>query len=95
MARALIFSERALADIDRLKAFIAFDSANEAERAIIRIVAALDVLTLFPLSGIPVRGDIRRFVITHGRSAYIVRYRVTRDAIVVTRLWHALEKRSK
>jgi plasmid stabilization system protein ParE len=53
-------------------------------------------LTDSPERGRPAtRSGFRELVVPFGRGAYVIRYRIdrTRDAVVITRLWHGREQR--
>lgn len=92
---SIIVTERARADLDRLHAFIARKSPRSAQRAVQRIIEGIDLLALFPRSGVVVRRDIRSAFIRFGRSSYVVRYRIEGDAVVITRIWHGKENRPR
>jgi len=90
----VVLTERAQADFDRLHLFIASKSPRSAGRAVQRIIEGIDLLSLFPRSGVVVKGDnIRHAIIRFGRSAYVVRYKIEDDTVLITRIWHSREKR--
>jgi plasmid stabilization system protein ParE len=91
----VIVTARASADIDRLHAFIAAKSPRSARRAVQRIIEGIDLLALFPRSGVVVKGAIRSAFIRFGRSGYVVRYKVEADAVIITRIWHGKENRPR
>ena len=92
----LIVSRAALADLERLRAFLAGKDLNAAQRAVSRIVGAIDSLAIFPDRGHPagLTGG-RDLVVPFGRSAYIVRFAhdPQRGEIVILRIWHGREAR--
>jgi len=47
-----------------------------------------------PFKGVE-REHGRELVIKFGKSAYVIRYRVTNDAVIVTRVWHSLQNRPR
>jgi plasmid stabilization system protein ParE len=55
----------------------------------------LQMLLDMPLIGPPVAGQpgMRQLIVPFGRSAYVLRYRVEADTLVVVRVWHAREDR--
>jgi plasmid stabilization system protein ParE len=73
----VIYSERALADLDRLLEFLALRDPREAQGALELISDAVRVLERHPDIGRPARGDLRELVISHGRKGYVALYRVT------------------
>ena len=56
MRRKTVYSQRADADLERLEAFIARKNPHSAKRAVQRIIEGIDLLALFPRSGVVVKG---------------------------------------
>lgn len=93
MRRKIIYAQRADADLARLEAFIAAESRRQAARAISRILRGLQNLQHFPEMGKDIGDGFRQLVLRHGKSGYVIHYRVTDDAVVITRIWHGKENR--
>jgi len=72
---ALLYSARALSDIDCLFDFLAQHDPSVATTAAELIVDAIAVLERHPGIGRPVRGNLRELVISHGRTGYVALYR--------------------
>jgi plasmid stabilization system protein ParE len=72
----VVFSERALTDLDRLFDFLAEHDPYVAGRAARLIVEATRILAQHPLIGRPVRDDLRELVISSGRTGYVALYRL-------------------
>jgi toxin ParE1/3/4 len=94
----LIVSPEALADLDRLRAFL--DEKNEAaaKRAIAVLIQAIESLGTFPDRGRPVGlPDMRELIVPFGRSAYVLRYlhQARSEEIVILRIWHGREERQE
>jgi toxin ParE1/3/4 len=90
----LVYSEEAVADLVRLRAFIAEKDPAAASRVAEELVTRVENLCLFPHIGVevpqaPQRGVIRDMVFGN----YIVRYAAQPESVVVLRLWHHLEHR--
>lgn len=90
----LVYSEMAVADLTRLRAFIAEKNPTAAARIAADLVVRLEKLRLFPQMGIavpqaPQPGVIREM--EFGR--YVVRYAAQAESVVVLRIWHHLEDR--
>lgn len=67
-----------------------------AEEMTRRIEQRLKRLLRFPFMGRPyASGALRETVVLYGKSSYLVRYRVTDDAVIVTRIWHGKENRPR
>lgn len=47
-----------------------------------------------PFKGVE-RGQGRELFIKFGKSAFVVRYRVSDDAVTITRVWHSLQNRPR
>jgi plasmid stabilization system protein ParE len=87
---------RALADLERLKAFLRPKSPSTAERAGEVIEKAMDSLSFMPRRGRPILGtEFRELIAPFGKGAYILRYVVDDDldAVIVLRIWHSREQR--
>jgi len=93
--RVIVLSERANADMDRLRLFLAKKSLRAARDATLRIVQGIDLLLTFPEIGVPLRGGIRQHYLKFRRRAYIVRYRIVGEEIRILRIWHSLERRPR
>lgn len=90
----LVYSEEAVADLVRLRAFIAETdpaAASGTER-----IARTETLCLFPQMGVevpqaPQPGVLRDMAFGN----YVVRYAAQTESIVVLRLWRQLENRAE
>jgi plasmid stabilization system protein ParE len=89
----LSYSERALADLDRLFDFLAAQNPAAAIDAASVIVDAVTILSRHPQIGRPVRGALRELVISHGRTGYVALYRVStrRDHVEILAIRHQRE----
>jgi plasmid stabilization system protein ParE len=82
----LIWSGRALADLQRLDDFLALQNPAAALRARVTIIEALKQLETFPSLGRPARvarRAYRDFLIRFGDSGYVVRYEPRKDDVVL------------
>jgi plasmid stabilization system protein ParE len=92
----LTVSTTALADLERLRRFLADKNLNAARRAVSAIIRAIDSLHVFPDRGRPTGlGSMRDLIVPFGRSVYIVRFvhDAERAEIVIIRIWHGREQR--
>lgn len=90
----LIYSQDAVADLVRLRDFIARNDPAAAARIAADLVARIDSLRDFPRMGLgvvqsPQPDAIRDFIF----GKYVVRYTVHDTALVVLRIWHHFENR--
>lgn len=94
----LVVSRAAVADVARLRDFLIGKDARAAQRAVALIDDAMKLLADFPYrgrpSGIP---GVRELIVPFGASAYVLRYAhfAEREEIVILRIWHGREKRSR
>jgi plasmid stabilization system protein ParE len=92
----LIVSRDAVADIDRLRAFLTDKNPAAAERAVTTIVAAIQSLDMSPDRGRPTGTvGVRELIAPFGRSAYVLRYSHLPDSdeVLILRIWHGREHR--
>lgn len=90
----LIYAQLAVADLQRLRAFIAEHAPDAAERIANELIQRIELLREFPdigrvVEAAPDPETVRDLVF--GR--YIVRYAKTANAIIVLRIWHHAEAR--
>jgi plasmid stabilization system protein ParE len=92
----LIVSEAAVADLERLHAFLANRNPAAAHRAIAALITAIQSLDMFPERGRPSgTPNVRELIVPFGRSAYVLRYSYSamENEIVIIRIWHGREAR--
>jgi len=86
----------AVADLARLRDFLAGREPAAAERAIVALITAVESLETFPERGRPSgTPNMRELIVPFGRSAYVLRYAysVPNDEVTVVRIWHGREAR--
>ena len=88
----LLYSQEAIDDLIRLRAFIAKNDPTAASRTAADLVARIDSLCNFPEMGRSVSqasepDSIRDFIF----GKYVVRYTVRGTALVILRIWHHFE----
>lgn len=71
----IIYSGRALDDLQRLFRFIAEHDPHIAGNAAAAIRSAVEMLALHPLAGRRVEGELRELVISYGKTGYVALYR--------------------
>jgi plasmid stabilization system protein ParE len=81
-------------DLARLVGFLVEKSPRAAERAGAAIERGILSLAEFPERGRrAAEDDLRELVIAFSRRAYVVQYRIERDTVRVTHIFHSLERR--
>ena len=85
----LVYSQEAIADLTRLRDFIAANDPTAAARVAADLVTRINSLCAFPEMGrsvpeAPTPDSIRDFIF----GKYVVRYTVPGTAIVILRIWH-------
>lgn len=91
----LIIYKEAIADIYRLREFLADRETRTAQRVVAALYDAIWSLEVFPGRGRPsVVPGVRELVVPFGRSAYLVRYAhlfPELNRLVIIRVWHGRE----
>lgn len=90
----LIYSAEAVADLVRLRHFIAEKDPSAAARTAENLIARMENLCRFPLMGrsidrAPESGTLREMIFGN----YVVRYSIHADDVAILRIWHHFEKR--
>lgn len=90
----LVYAPEAVADLIRLRSFIAEKSPAAAARIAAELIARIENLCAFPQLGRAVgeapQPDVIRDMVF---GNYVVRYSEHADALVVLRIWHHREDR--
>ena len=71
----VVYSARALANIERAFALLREKNPVIAATAVVAIPSAVDTLAIHPLIGRRIERDLRELVISYGESGYIAVYR--------------------
>jgi plasmid stabilization system protein ParE len=89
----LIYAGRALADLDRLTAFLIKTDPKAALKTVALIEEAVKVLARHPLIGRPVEPPLRELVISRGKTGYLALYSFepADDAVLILALRHQRE----
>jgi len=84
-------------DLARLREFLEPKNSIAAERAAARIRQAALALLAQPELGKVVEDapELRDVIATFGGGAYVLRYRIYSDAVLVVRVWHSREDRPR
>ena len=90
---ALIYTRRAVADLDRLAKFLAPEGKEATTDAIDVIAHAVEVLERHPRIGRPVEHGLNELVISRGKTGYVALYdyHVHEDLVVILALRHQRE----
>lgn len=87
-------SHASLLDRDRIFLFLAETDRTAAYRALSVLAKGFDDIGAFPEIGTAGPNGYRRLVVRFGRGGYEIRYRLTHDLAVVTRIFHTREDRA-
>ena len=89
----LIYSGKALGDLERLTDFLIRTDPSAAEETIGLIEEAVELLRRHPLVGRPVEHGLRELVISRGRTGYVALYSFeeARDAVLILAIRHQRE----
>lgn len=90
----LVYSQEAVADLVRLRKFVAEKDPSAAARVAEELVARIENRCLFPHMGIGVELAPQPEVVRDmAFGNYVVRYSVHTEALVILRIWHHFENR--
>ncbi len=90
----VVWSALARTRLLEIRAYIARDKPEAAERLATRIVAMLDALRNHPFLGrAGAEPGIRELVI--GGTPYIILYRVQGQRVTISTVWHAAQRRKE
>jgi plasmid stabilization system protein ParE len=89
----VILSPRALKDADRLDEWLMARSPSAAARLGDLLEETIADLSQHPLRGRSTGPTTREVNLPFGQGAYVIRYRVYGQRVIVTRIWHGLEQR--
>jgi plasmid stabilization system protein ParE len=91
----LVWLPEAQTDVRRLYDFLLAEAPSAAERAIRAIPLGAGKVLEFPRIGRPMEDETERreLFIPFGTGAYVLRYRIHADAIVIVRVWHSRQER--
>lgn len=88
----IVWSPLARTRLRQIRAYVARDKPEAAERLAIRIVAMVEALRNHPRLGrVGAEPGIRELVI--GSTPYIVLYRVQDQRVTISTIWHAAQRR--
>jgi plasmid stabilization system protein ParE len=89
------WSAAALTDLDRFAAFLQHNHPSLAEVVAAEIVAKARTLEAHPKLGrvLAGKGPYRQIVLRVLNGAYVFRYRVSNERLVILRVFHARERR--
>lgn len=93
--KELIWLPEAKQDIARLHEFLKNKSPDAASRMVDLLLNGADKLMDFPEMGKPLGDELKRheLFLAFGAGAYVIRYILTENNIVVIRVWHSREMR--
>jgi len=91
----VIWLPEAKQDLERLHAFLFDINPPSAANAMQTILDGSRELQTFPKIGKPMDDDTarREHVLPFGAGAYILRYKLHNDQVVILRVWHSRENR--
>jgi toxin ParE1/3/4 len=88
----IVWSPLAVARLQEIRAYVALDKSEAAERLATRIVAMVEALTAHPYLGrAGAEPGIRELVISG--TPYIILYRVREERVIISTVWHTAQKR--
>ena len=93
MKYRVIISPAASKDVDRLEAWLVDKNPNAAFRVGEVLERAIGSLAEMPERGRPVTAESRELNAKFGGGYYVIRFYISGDNVVVTRVFHGRERR--
>lgn len=92
----IVISSKATRDLQKIREYLQQFNAEAAQKAGIEIIQTVTLLQSHPMLGKPLEDipEYRELIIPFGSGAYIIRYRVHFDMIVIVTIRHSKEKAS-
>jgi toxin ParE1/3/4 len=88
----IVWSPLALERLQEIRAYVALDKPDAAERLATRIVAVVEALRNHPRLGhAGTEPGIRELVI--GGTPYVVLYRVRAQRVIISTIWHGAQRK--
>jgi plasmid stabilization system protein ParE len=89
----VVYSERALDDLERIFDFLAVEDPASAQTAVDLIAETISMLERHPLIGRPAESRLHELVISRGRSGYVALYRYldAADVMLILAMRHQRE----
>jgi toxin ParE1/3/4 len=88
----IVWSPLARSRLRQIRAYVARDKPDAAERLATRIVAMVEALRNHPhLGRVGAEPGIRELVI--GNTPYVVLYHVRDQRVIISTIWHAAQRR--
>ena len=90
----IVWSPLARARLREIRAYVAMDKPDAAERLATRIVAVVEALRNHPhLGRVGAEPGIRELLI--GGTPYVVLYRVRGNRITISTIWHGAQRKEQ
>jgi len=88
----IVWSPLALARLQEIRAYVTMDKPLAAERLATRIIAIVEALRSEPhLGRAGAEPEVRELIV--GGTPYIILYRVRRNRVTISTIWHASQSR--
>ena len=89
----VVYSRRALADLERLAEFLVGEAPRAAVAAIDVIIDGVEILAAHPLVGRPCEAELRELVISYGKTGYVAlySYEAAQDVALILTIRHQRE----
>ena len=88
----IVWAPLAILRLQQIRAYVAQDKPEAAERLAMRIVAIVETLRNHPRLGrAGAEPGLRELVV--GGTPYIVGYKLERDQVTINMIWHGAQKR--
>jgi len=89
----IIYTQEAIADLQRLREFIAENNPSAAQRIARELISRISQLQQMPMMGRPVASAPEEIIRDMVFGKYTVRYVVHAQTLGILRIWHHYEDR--
>lgn len=91
----IVWTQAAIADLNRHYDFIKLNEADAATRVVQAIVSSAESLQQNPRRGAIVDevAGLRKIIVPFGRYGYIIHYAILEDDVIILRVYHGRENR--
>jgi toxin ParE1/3/4 len=91
----VVWSDAALADLERFAEFLHREHPSLAAKVAAEIISKVEVLATHPRLGRPIAGrqEYRQIALQVLRATYVFQYRVDGERLVMLRVYHGRESR--
>ncbi|NJM48227.1 MAG: type II toxin-antitoxin system RelE/ParE family toxin [Alkalinema sp. RU_4_3] len=91
----VIWTPEASASLESQRLYLSDINPNLADRAVQKIIAACENLSVFPTRGTPVEGasGLRKLIVSFGKVPFVVHYLILDDEVLIFKVYNGRQQR--